>query len=157
MYHVRDVFFPASFLTHPFILNGDLVQTTLEGFNVSVMLPDTDIQRAIPAACNPDLVDGRFFMSDFVEHLKILEPISYEDALQKKGLIQTWLAASISPSDGATNLTSTRGLVRRARMASRTLGRYCKNQDMFHSDHVPEDGCPGDAGSLHSHSAPTYS
>lgn len=28
---------------------------------------------------------------------------------------------------------------------------------MFHSDHVPEDGCPGDAGSVHSHSAPTYS
>lgn len=111
----------------------------------------------IPDACTPPLVNERYFSGEFADRLAQLEPITYAQALDGYSGIRTWLTISMPPSRAAKGSHSDRDLVRRARMASRTLGVYCKHRDLFRTDLAPENGCPEEKGSLYSHSTPTYS
>lgn len=133
----------------------DMFDRGFEGYNLTVH--ENHPNHLIPERCNPPLAEGRFFSDDFVSRLKRLTPVTFAEAINGAASIDTWLTVSANLPAASARGDPDRHMLRRARMASRTLDSFCKHQVLFQSDHVPQGGCPGDAGSLSTHFAPTYS
>lgn len=107
------------------------------------------------SSCEP-VLKNKILDTDFVKRAQSLPPLSYADALSAKHTVRTWLTVSQETLDHNESPTAKHFMLRRARMASRSLARYCQSQKDFRADHVPEGGCPGEARALSNHSIPTY-
>lgn len=96
----------------------------------------------IPNFCPYPLTNGQFpesFLQTFRGPHQFLK---HEEILKEMFSVKLWLTAGINPD------TDNDMLVRRTRMASRSLGTYCskRNRKYFYADHAPEGGCPGERG-----------